>query len=56
VADATKPDGVRCRNSTCTHNHADQKCPRCGMQDLESVGYKAGRFEYTCRECLNKWS
>lgn len=45
----------RCRKSICIHNHAQIKCPRCGRADLESVDFKAGTFEYACRECLNKW-
>jgi transposase-like protein len=49
------PDGVRCRRSICTHNHAQVACPRCGERDLESVAYAEGHYSYTCRECTNTW-
>ena len=55
LADAAAPDGVRCRRSICTHNHANVACPRCKKKDLEGVTVKDGKFEYTCRECTHVW-
>jgi hypothetical protein len=56
VADPAAPEGVRCRRSTCSHNHADIVCPRCAKRDLESVEFTADSWRYTCRECLNVWN
>lgn len=52
----TKPDpssseGVRCRTSTCAHNHAHVKCPRCGENNLETVERDGDGFAYTCDSC-----
>ena len=49
-------DGVKCRNSLCTHNHTGNSCPRCKATDLESVAYKNGVFTYTCADCQNNWA
>jgi hypothetical protein len=56
LPDPAAPDGVRCRRSTCAHNHADVACPRCKKRDLESVEFTKDSWHYTCRECLNKWT
>lgn len=56
LEDTTMPEGVRCRRSTCTHNHTAVKCPRCLHADLESVTFEKNQFKYTCRECTNVWS
>lgn len=54
--DKDRADGLRCKRSTCIHNHLDVVCPRCKMQDLESVSFKDGKYEYTCRECTHTWT
>lgn len=56
VEDSSAPEGVRCRRSTCTHNHSDVKCPRCDHKDLESVSFENKAWKYTCRECVHSWS
>ena len=56
VEDAAAPEGVRCRRSTCTHNHLKIVCPRCKHADLESVMREDKQFKYTCRECTHTWS
>jgi hypothetical protein len=55
VNDESKPEGIRCRTSICIQNHKDKACPRCAHKDLESVRFKNGKYEYTCRECTNIW-
>lgn len=55
TADADATDGVRCRRSICPHNHARVECPRCGERDLDGVSFEGGTYEYTCKECTNKW-
>ncbi len=55
VADAAAPKGVRCRRSTCLHNHTQVKCPRCGHADLESVHFEDKQFSFTCKECTQTW-
>ncbi len=56
VADPKAPEGIRCRKSICTHNHAAVVCPRCGVKDLESVNYfPSGEYEFICRDCTHKW-
>lgn len=56
LTDANRPDGTRCRNSTCLYNHTEQICPRCESQDLEGVTYEKNQYKYVCRECTHKWS
>lgn len=56
VEDPKGTDGIRCRASTCIHNHASVECPRCKEKDLEGVEYVGGKYKYTCKECLNKWT
>ena len=45
----------KCRNSMCSFNHMT-KCPRCGNTNPEVLDFKDEKFEYSCKECLNKWS
>lgn len=54
---ANESGAIRCRRSICTQNHMDQKCPRCGATDLDSVRIKkeSGAFEFTCRDCEHTW-
>ena len=56
LMDSSAPDVVRCRISTCVHNHSSVECPRCGAADLESVDYRKNAFYYHCRECQKTWN
>ena len=42
---------ITCRRSTCTHNHAHVRCPRCGSSSLDSVQFAHNTYTYTCAEC-----
>ena len=53
--DKSLADGLRCKRSTCIHNHREVACPRCKMKDLESVTFKDGKYEYTCKDCTHTW-
>lgn len=56
VADLAAAGGMRCRLSTCVHNHQKVICPRCKQQDLGSVTISGGKLRYTCKDCLHEWS
>ncbi len=55
VADSGSAGGLRCRLSTCVHNHQAVTCPRCRQKDLESVTIKGGKLQYRCRDCQMDW-
>lgn len=55
VEDASRPDGVRCRRSTCIYNHSEVKCPRCQSTELAGVDFRNGAFEYNCSDCCHRW-
>jgi len=50
------PDGIKCRRSTCVHNHCEDVCPRCSKSDIDQVNYQDGKFELTCKECAKVWT
>lgn len=47
---------LRCRNSHCAFNHKDVSCPRCGASEIEVAGRSAGRYSYTCSNCLHRFN
>ena len=55
VEDASKPEGVRCRRSTCIQNHSHAECPRCKSKHLESVTFQDATYVYKCEDCTNTW-
>jgi hypothetical protein len=56
VEDKNSPDGLRCRNSACRHNHQNVRCPRCDASDLSQATYKNGSWSYTCSDCEHVWT
>jgi hypothetical protein len=56
VADEKYPEGIRCRNSSCKHNHGNVQCPRCKAKDIAQAVFKDSKWLYTCADCENKWS
>lgn len=56
VPDNHHPEGVRCRNSSCRHNHFKAKCPRCGAKDVAQASWKNQLWSYTCADCEHTWS
>lgn len=56
VIDQAFPESIRCRNSSCHHNHQDKVCPRCGAKSISSAVWRNDQWHYTCGDCENKWA
>lgn len=55
VAAEQYPEGVRCRNSMCSHNFANVPCPRCQELNPDVVSCEKGITVLECKECLNRF-
>ncbi len=56
VSDKNHPEGVRCRNSACRHNHHTTECPRCRAKDIAQATWRDDKWNYTCSDCEHVWT
>ncbi|MEI6832590.1 MAG: hypothetical protein WCL28_01255 [bacterium] len=55
ASDEKFPDGIRCKNSACRHNHSKIICPRCQAHAVVQASWRESKWNYTCGDCEHKW-
>lgn len=47
----TNDSGIECRNTLCSFNYQEVKCPRCGKKMIDPIDHKNGKVHCSCKNC-----